>query len=97
MSVLNEIEHWFDVVLFWSLFALRGWALVDCLFRRSAAFPAADKLSKPAWLGILVLAELVGTVTGTLWAGFLFWMVSIIAALVYLADVRPALKEITGR
>ncbi len=92
MDVLNEIESRFDQVLFWALVALRAWAFIDCLTRKAAAFPAANKLTKPAWLGILAVCELLGIVIPSL----LFWMLSIIAATVYLADVRPAVREITG-
>jgi hypothetical protein len=91
MDVLNAIETNFDLVVFWGLVLLRAWAIVDCAIRKAAAFPAVDKLTKPAWLGILVVSELLGM----LLPGILFWMLSIIAALVYLVDVRPAVREVT--
>jgi hypothetical protein len=68
------------------------WALVHCLMQRAEAFTAAGKLSKGAWLGINVLAIFFTLVFGTLG---IFGLIAIIAALVYLLDVRPAVKEIS--
>ena len=56
---------------------------------------AADKLTKQAWLIILGLA---------LVAHMIFWeplqflnLVGAVAAIVYMVDVRPALRAVTGR
>jgi Protein of unknown function (DUF2516) len=94
VDAVDVLYLWTDRVLFWGLIALRAWALADCVTRRAAAFPAADKLTKPAWLGILVVAGLLGT-----FAGPPLWPISLISAVVagvYLADVRPAVREITS-
>lgn len=100
MSVVNELYHWTDVVLFWGLLALRAWAVLDCAIRKAAAFPAADRLTKPAWLAITVFSALLGTFTS--WppdtgrsVGFIS-LISVVVAAVYLADVRPAVREISG-
>jgi hypothetical protein len=68
------------------------WALVHCVLQRADAFTAAGKLSKGAWLGINVLAIFFTLVFGSLG---IFGLIAIIAALVYLLDVRPAVREIT--
>lgn len=73
--------------------ALELWALIDCLTRRADAFPAAGKLTKPGWLVITALATVITFFTGAI--GFL-GIAAIIAAIVYLVDVRPAIREITG-
>lgn len=91
MSVLNEVERWFSVLLFWGLFALRVWAVIDCATRKAAAFPAVEKLTKPAWLAITIVAALLGPILP-----FPFDVISVIAALVYLTDVRPAVREVSG-
>lgn len=69
---------------------LKVWALVDAVSRPSAAFPATGKLSKPIWVGILLAAVLLGgaNVMG------LFGLVGTVAAIVYLVDVRPAVREL---
>lgn len=73
------------------LLILTGWALVDALRRPAAAFVAAGKLTKPIWLGILG----VSLVLLLLGAGILglFGFVIAVAAIVYLVDVRPAVRD----
>ena len=72
-----------------------AWAFIDALRARPDAFTAADKLSKPAWLGITG----IGLVVLILCQGgpmTLFWVAGLIAVLVYLVDVRPSLIEVQG-
>lgn len=77
-------------VLNLGLLVLAGFAFVDCLRQPAAAFPAAGKLTKPAWLaitGVSVLLCLVGVgVLGILGA------VVAVGCIVYLVDVRPAVS-----
>jgi hypothetical protein len=68
------------------------WALVDCLTRRTDAFPAVGKLSKAAWIAITAIGAFLTFYFGVLSLG----IIGVIAALVYLLDVRPAVKQITG-
>ena len=69
-----------------------AYAFVHVLLQRADAFTAADKLTKPAWLGItgvsaLVLVLFPGPQT-------FLWLPAIIAALVYIIDVRPRVIEV---
>lgn len=100
MDVVGELYRWTDLVLFWGLVALRVWALADCLTRKAAAFPAADKLTKPSWAVILLIAGFLGTFFGQPYTPGavlgIFSLVSAVVAAVYLADVRPAVREIAG-
>jgi len=72
-----------------------AYAFIHAVRSRPDAFTAADKLTKPAWLGItggglaLLLICRDGPIT-------LFWLVGLIAVLVYLVDVRPSLIEVQG-
>jgi hypothetical protein len=94
VAAVDTLYQWTDYVFFWGLIALRVWAVLDCATRKAAAFPAADKLTKPSWLLILVVAGLLGTFASPpLWP---ISLISAVAAGVYLADVRPAVREITG-
>jgi hypothetical protein len=94
VNAVDTLYYWTDQVLWWGLVALRAWALVDCVTRKAAAFQAADKLTKPSWLLILAAAGLLGTFASPpLWP---ISLISVVAAAVYLADVRPAVREIAG-
>jgi hypothetical protein len=94
MAVLDLIYLWTDRVLFWGLAGLRAWAVIDCATRKAAAFPAVDKLTKPAWLGILVVSGVFGVFLGPPIG--MISLISVVVAAVYLADVRPAVREISG-
>jgi hypothetical protein len=74
-----------------ALIGIEVYALVDALVRPSAAFVAAGKLTKPIWAAILAVA--------VVFTGFLSFLglAGIIATLVYLYDVRPALRRTSGR
>jgi hypothetical protein len=94
VRIVNDLNYWTDLILYFGLAALRLWALLDCLTRKAAAFPAVDKLTKPAWIGILLVSGLFGT-----FASPPTWPISLIStivAAVYLADVRPAVREISS-
>jgi hypothetical protein len=74
------------------VFVIEAWAFVDALTRKPAMFQAGNKMTKQAWLIILGLA---------LVAHLIFWspisllnIAGTIAALVYLLDVRPALRAL---
>ncbi|MFC9158873.1 DUF2516 family protein [Streptomyces bauhiniae] len=75
------------------LMALAAFGLFDAAFRREDAFRAAGKQTKVFWLVILGIALVVS---------YLFSILSIlpiagaVASIVYLVDVRPAVKALTG-
>jgi hypothetical protein len=58
------------------------------------AFPAAGKLTKPTW--ILLTAVAVAPVAFLQDVTNLLSYIGIIVSCVYLADVRPAVREISG-
>ena len=70
--------------------AVKVWALVDACIRPGPAFPVAGKLTKVAWIVILALAVVLGMAGVTR----LFGLIGLVAAIVYLVDVRPAVREI---
>ena len=79
-------------VLSLAMFLAQAFAFVDAVSQRPDAYVAADKLTKKAWLIILGLGVV---------AHMLFWhpisifnLIGIVAALVYLVDVRPAIRSL---
>ena len=85
----NSVLGWAQIAL--ALFALC--AFVDAAARREDAYRAADKKSKAFWLVILGVAAAV-----TFFLPLLSFLpiIGVIATIVYMVDVRPALRAITG-
>ncbi len=84
-------------------FGIEVFALVDCIRRKPGAFVAAGKLTKQLWLIILAVSAALGFIAlpypigaggGTLG---LLSIAGVVAAAVYLTDVRPAVGGTTGR
>lgn len=100
MDLIDELYFYTNLLVYWALVALRLWALVDCLTRKAPAFPAVDKLTKPAWVAILLIAGLLGTLFSNPYSPFgvasIFSLASVVVAMIYLADVRPAVREVSG-
>ena len=71
-----------------------AFALVDASIRRDAAFRAAGKLTKPAWLLMLALATVFAVVFRT--PTTFVTIAGTIAAIVYIVDVRPAVQQMGG-
>jgi hypothetical protein len=93
VQLVNDVYTWIDRVFYYVSLAFCAWALIDCAFRKARAFPAVNKLTKVIWIAILVVAGAVDYFVG----GFSFvGSAAIIASLVYLFDVRPAVREISG-
>lgn len=88
-----QFESLLSEIAFFVILAVKVFAFVDALTRPTQAYVAAGKLTKPAWLlilGLTVAAALVWpSVIGIL------SIVGIVAAFVYLLDVRPALVSVT--
>jgi Protein of unknown function (DUF2516) len=84
-------------------FGIELWALIDALTQKSGSFVAAGKLTKPLWIIILAVAAALGFVAlplsggGALGTFNLLSIASVVAAAVYLTDVRPAVRQLRGR
>lgn len=91
-----EAQGFVLAVLGWGALAVMVFALVDAARQRADAFAAASKQTKQRWLIILGVAVAIGFVSvfGPL---NIFNLVAFVAASVYLVDVKPALRAITGR
>ena len=75
---------------------LSGFGLVDALRHRPDAFTAAGKRTKNFWLVVLGVAVALSLVS--VYSAFsLPWIIAVVGAGVYAADVRPALRRVMGR
>jgi hypothetical protein len=90
------VEGMTMLILEIGLLAVKIYALVSALRFADEAYRAAGKLNKAAWtiiLGLALVAQIVlaGSPLN------LINLVLTVAALVYLADVKPALTSLTRR
>jgi hypothetical protein len=90
------IQNLIVLVLGLAAFCTEVFAFVDALRHRSDAYVAAGKLTKQLWLIILGVAMAIGFVVFLNPLGFI-GIIAFVAAAVYLADVRPALRSASGR
>ncbi len=85
---------YFFVALAVAAFVVEIWAFVDCISRPAQAFQAVGKLSKTIWLIILGVAFVLGLYAAA-YGGItgILAVAAFVAAAIYLADMRPKLKE----
>jgi hypothetical protein len=88
MNLLTPLNGTF-LVLHLAILVVIVFGLIDSLLHPDAAYRGAGKLIKAQWVGILAVALLFS------WFG-LFSIIGLVAALIYLLDVRPAVRGISG-
>ena len=95
------VESGVYLVLAVVAFVLEAWAFFDCLRHKANAFEAVSKRTKSFWLaltggafavGLFSLLSQLGSGGGASSLG-IFGLAAVTAASVYLADVRPAVKD----
>jgi hypothetical protein len=88
--------QYFFVALAVAAFIAEAWAFVDAITRPAQAFTAAGKQTKRLWLIILGVAFVLGLYSAA-YGGVtgLLSVAAFVAAAIYLADVRPKVKEFT--
>ena len=96
--MLRNLDSWILTGLWLLAIPVGGFAFIHALLQRAEAFTAADKLTKPAWLGITGASVLVLILfqQGPGSSGTLFWIAALVAVLVYIVDVRPAIIGVQG-
>ncbi|MEV4435439.1 DUF2516 family protein [Streptomyces sp. NPDC049555] len=90
VEAFGEVLSWISI----GLLAFTIVAFIDAAVHREDAYRAADKQSKGFWLIILGLAGAVNFFFGVM--SFLP-ILGLIATIVYMVDVRPALRQVSGR
>lgn len=84
------------LLLGFAAFAAEVFALVDAVRHRPDAFVAAGKRTKQFWTIVLAVAVLLGFVSIGSQLTFSIGLIAVVAAGIYLADVRPALRQVSG-
>ncbi|MGP4015151.1 DUF2516 family protein [Saccharopolyspora sp. 5N708] len=90
------LYQWILTVIWLAGIPVGVFAFVHAALQRADAFTAVDKLNKLAWVGITGAAALLLIVSYQGPYGII-WIAGLVAALVYIVDVRPRLKEIQRR
>jgi hypothetical protein len=86
--------NYFFVALAVAAFVVEAWAFIDAIIRPAPAFAAAGKLSKRLWLIILGVAFVLGLYAAAYGgATGILSVAAFVAAAIYLADVRPKVKD----
>lgn len=81
-------------VIDWAAVPVGVFAFVHALLQRPDAYTAINRLTKPAWLGITGGSAVFLLLFSFAGVGWMFWMAGLVAALVYIVDVRPRLIEV---
>lgn len=95
MPNLGQAQGYVLLVLTLAALALEVFAFVHALRTRPDAFVAAGKRTKQFWMAVTGVAVLLGFVS--LGGLGLLAILGVVAAGVYLADVRPAVETVQGR
>lgn len=95
MNTLFDLQMGAMLLLGVILLGVEVWAFVEALRGRADLFQAHGKLTKPAWIGITAVAVLLGFVSLRQPVS-LPGIIGIVAAGVFLADVRPLVRPGKG-
>ena len=93
--MFGTVQNLVVLVLWVVLLGLKGFAFVACLRAPTQVFPAIGRQSKVLWMvltGLALLTGLVPNLTLTL-----LGIAGAVIALIYLFDIRPRIRSITGR
>ncbi|WP_109686673.1 DUF2516 family protein [Branchiibius hedensis] len=93
---LDIVQGYVALILGVALLALQVFAFVEALRYRTDAYPAAGKLTKIAWSAITGVAVLIGLLSLNSPLN-IFELLATAAAIVFLVDVRPALRQVLGK
>jgi len=95
MQIFGSIQSTLVLVLGILALGCEVFAVVDVLRHRSEAFVAAGKRTKSFWTIVLAVALAIGVVFVLNVLNFI-GIIAFVASAVYLADVRPALRQVSG-
>lgn len=96
LDIFGSLQWLIALVFGVSGLVLSVFCFVDALRHRPDAFTAAGKASKNIWLAVLGVAVALSFYS-VVSPFSLPWILAVVGAGVYAADVRPALRQIMGR
>jgi hypothetical protein len=91
----DDVTRLISIVVLIVSLIVQAIALIHCVTQRGDGFQAIGTLPKGAWLAILAVCFILtflgvgGGATG------IFGLIGVAAALIYLLDVRPGLRDLT--
>ena len=81
-------------IIDWAAVPVGVFAVVHALLQKADAYPAADRMTKQAWVGITIGGTLAVGLFSFYKATSMLWIAGLVAVLVYIVDVRPRLNEV---
>lgn len=99
MPRVLTLQYVVMLLFFVAILVLSAWALIDALRRPPQAFVSAGKRTKNFWGAVLGVATVVAFLSVPLGLGFpqFLGLLSAVAAVVYLVDVKPAIEPYSRR
>ena len=94
VDLISGAQSLVALILWVASLAIEVFALVEAIRYRADAYAAAGKWTKQIWIIITAVATAFGFTFG--FPGFL-GIIAVAAAGYFLADVRPALRRVSGR
>lgn len=95
-NALGSLQGIITLLLGLAAFALEVFALVDAVRHRPDAYVAAGKRTKQFWSIVLGIGALIGFVSIGTFLLFSIGIIAVVAAAIYVVDVRPALRQVSG-
>ncbi len=95
MTIILQFQSFLYLALSLVALGIEVWAFADCARRNPATFEASFKRTKGFWMALTGGSVAGGLFTVLTGAGLgLLGIAAVIAASVYLADVKPAVNDV---
>jgi hypothetical protein len=89
-----RIDTWILFVLSWAAIPVGLFAFIHAAVQKADAFAAAGKRTKPFWLGVTAGGTVACAVFQLYGPIGILWIPGLVAVLVYIVDVKPAVAEV---
>lgn len=96
MWLISQAQDYLLLIVTLVVFVAQLAALVDAAIRPPTAYTRAGKRSKTFWVGILAAAAAFGFLAVGQYSFLFLGMVALVPGIIYLSDVRPAIRPYRG-